>query len=320
MALCETGTRALLGAVFGPTGEGEPGYARRLLHLLDAGMLLLIDRGFTGDEFLNEVAGTGAQLLARSTQRRRPAVMAVLPDGSYLTRLLGRTFRIIEADVTVECADGRRIGDRYRLITTLLDHRTDPAARLIGLYHERWEIEVSFLALKDTLFAGRVLRSAEPAGLEQELWALLSIYQTLRRIMVEAVESLPGADPDRASFTVALHTATEQVVTAQGVLGPTDRLGAIGRAVLDNLLPARRARTSARKVKCPMSQYSGKLSEPRPAASQPITLTTITVRPRPAPDQQPLHEQALGFRERTLRLLRTDPSRAWRTVEIRRAL
>ncbi len=30
MTLVETGTRALFGAVFGPTGEGETGYARRL--------------------------------------------------------------------------------------------------------------------------------------------------------------------------------------------------------------------------------------------------------------------------------------------------
>ncbi|MEV8099869.1 transposase [Kitasatospora sp. NPDC085879] len=96
-----------------------------------------------------------------------------------------------------------RIGDRYRLITTLLDHRTGPAPRLVGLYHERWEIEVSFLALKDTLFAWRVLRSADPAGLEQELWALLTVYQTLRRITVEAVESSEGVIATRPPLIAA---------------------------------------------------------------------------------------------------------------------
>ncbi|MEV0695816.1 hypothetical protein [Streptomyces sp. NPDC050388] len=69
-------------------------------------MLLLTDRNFSGDEFLNDVADTGAQLLTRLTYHRRPAVISVLPDGSYLTRLRGRTFRIIEADVTANCADG----------------------------------------------------------------------------------------------------------------------------------------------------------------------------------------------------------------------
>ena len=46
MTLVETGTRALLGAVFGPPATGETDYARRLLGLLDPDMLVLIDRGF----------------------------------------------------------------------------------------------------------------------------------------------------------------------------------------------------------------------------------------------------------------------------------
>jgi hypothetical protein len=42
MTLCETGTRALIGAVFGTTADGELAWARQLLHLLDATMLVLI--------------------------------------------------------------------------------------------------------------------------------------------------------------------------------------------------------------------------------------------------------------------------------------
>src|SRR6266576_1035079 len=36
MTLVETGTRALIGAVFGATATGELDWARKLLHLLDA--------------------------------------------------------------------------------------------------------------------------------------------------------------------------------------------------------------------------------------------------------------------------------------------
>ncbi|MEU1276519.1 IS4 family transposase [Streptomyces sp. NPDC005799] len=318
MALCETGTRGLLGAVFGPTNTGEPAYARRLLPLLDPGMLLLVDRNFSGDEFLNDVADTGAQLLVRITLRRRPAVMAVLPDGSDLTRLLSRTFRIIEADVTAECSDGSRIGDPYRLVTTLLDHRTDPAERLVSLYHERWEIELAFLALKDTLFTGRVLRSADPVGLEQELWALLTVYQTTRRAMVDAVESRPGTNPDRASFTIALHAVREQLVAAEGILSPADVSGGVTGAVLTGLLPLRRARTSARLVKCPISQYTV-AGQSRPKNSQRITAESVTLREVGIPGPGDTSRD-VGFKELTLRLLRTDPDRAWRTVEISRAL
>ncbi|MES4886386.1 transposase, partial [Streptomyces sp. NPDC000349] len=125
-------------------------------------------------------------------------VLAVLPDGSHLTRFRGLRVRIIEADITLTTSNGQRITGHYRLATTLLDHRHDPAEALIRLYHERWEIESAFYSLRHTLLTGRVLRSQDPRGLEQEVWALLTLYQVIRMAMVEAVESVPGADPDRA--------------------------------------------------------------------------------------------------------------------------
>ena len=84
MTLAETGTRALLGAAFGTTAEGEIAWARRLLHLLDETMLVLMDRGFYAGEFLREVAATGAQFLIRLASNRRPPLLAHLPDGSVL--------------------------------------------------------------------------------------------------------------------------------------------------------------------------------------------------------------------------------------------
>jgi hypothetical protein len=127
MALVETGTRALIGAVFGPVA-GEADCARRLLHLLTPDMLVLADRGFDAGAFLAEVAATGAQFLVRLTATRRLPVMARLGDGSFLSRIGELPVRIIEAQVTVTCADGTRYTGRYRLATTLADHRRYPAA------------------------------------------------------------------------------------------------------------------------------------------------------------------------------------------------
>ena len=138
MTLVETGTRALLGAVFGPPATGETDYARQLLHLLGPGMLVLADRGFDGAVFLAEVAATRAQFLVWLTVSRRLPVMARLDDGSFLSQMGGLTVRVITADVTVTCADGTRYAASYRLATTLLDHRAYPAVTLIRLYHERW--------------------------------------------------------------------------------------------------------------------------------------------------------------------------------------
>ncbi len=64
--------------------------------------------------------------------------------------------------------------------------------------------------------------------------------------MVDATDSRPGTDPDRASFTTALNTARNQVIQAAGILTGTviDLVGVIGTHVLHNLLPDRRIRTT----------------------------------------------------------------------------
>jgi hypothetical protein len=277
MTLAETGTRALAGAVFGPPATGETQYARQLLHLLDDTMLVLMDRGFDAGGFLREVAATRAQFLVRVTARRRLPVMARLDDGSFLSRLGDLPVRVICAQVSVTCADGTTYTGSYRLATTLRDHRRYPAAALIALYHERWEHEATYLALRHTLLDGRVLRSGDPAGLEQELWALLALYQALRRAMVTAIETVPGTDPDRAGFTTAVQTATQTLIQADGILTrDTGPAGRIGHAVLHGLLPPRRPRVSARKIKSPLSRWNN--TDPqRPARSTPITSLTITV-------------------------------------------
>jgi len=214
--------------------------ARRLLHLLGPGMLVLLDRAFDGNVFLAEVHATGAMLLCRAKSARTPEVLRHLPDGSYLSRLHGLDVRIIEADVAMTGADGSSAGDRYRLITTLLDPGRYPAFAVVRLYHERREIESAFLALRATLLGGRVLRSGDRPGVEQELWGLLILYQLLRMAMVTAVETRPGTNPDGASFTTALEAARDQLTAAGDICpdGPADLAGVIGRAVLATLLPA----------------------------------------------------------------------------------
>jgi hypothetical protein len=276
MTLAETGTRALAGAVFGTTADGELDWARKLLHLLDATMLVLMDRGFDAGEFLAQVAATRAQFLVRLNATRRPPVLARLPDGSALSLIGGVKVRIIAASVTITCHDGTSYGDSYRLATTLLDHRAYPAGALIALYHERWEHEIAYLALRHTLLHGRVLRSGDPAGLEQEMWALLALYQALRIAITDAVTTVPGTDPDRASYQIAVQTAQILVTGARNITtGVTDLAGGIGRAVLANLHGSRRPRVCARRVKSPLSRWN-KHPPGKPRTCQQVTsLTTV---------------------------------------------
>jgi hypothetical protein len=257
MTLVETGTRALLGAVFGSPAGGETTWARQLLHLLDQTMLVLLDRGFDAGTFLAAVAATRAQFLVRLTSVRRPPVLRHLPDGSVLSLIGGVKVRIITASVTVTCHDGTRYGGVYRLATTLLDHRAYPAEALIRLYHERWQHEITYLALRHTLLTGRVLRSGDPEGLRQEMWALLALYQALRIAITDAIATVPGTDPDRASYQIAVDTAQTLATGACNVLtGPAGLAGTIGQAILANLHPPRRPRVCARRIKSPLSRWN----------------------------------------------------------------
>jgi hypothetical protein len=271
MALVETGTRALMGAVFGPAAGGETGQALGLLPLLDATMLVLMDRGFDGGDFLAAVAATKAQFLVRLTATRRLPVLRHLPGGSFLSVIGGVKVRVITAAVTVTCHDGTSYGGTYRLAATLLDHRAYPAQALMALYHERWEHEVAYLALRHALLQGRVLRSGDPAGIEQETRALLAVYQALRTAVTDAVQSVPGTDPDRASWQAAVETAQNLVTAAANITGGGDDLtGDLGRAVLTRLHGPRRPRVCARRVKSPLSRWN-KHPDGKPRSSKQIT-------------------------------------------------
>lgn len=336
MGLVETGTRGLLGAALGSArhrGGGEVALARRLLGCLGPGMLVLADRAFDTNAFLHEAAATGAHLLVRTKATRVPRVLAHLSDGSYLTRIgrrqRGRQLRVIDAHLSVSGADGSRVGDRYRLITTLTDHRRYPAQALIRLYHERWEIESAYLALRHTLLAGHVLRSGDRPGLEQEAWALLTVYQLLRRAMVEAIETRPGTDPDRACFTTALETARTQLTGAHGICEPPQLpdqpphqlLGQIGHAVLTTLLPDRRPRYSARTIKCGTSRYAYRdPDDPRPDTTTTITTIDITIHTPPlhTPPAKPAPPPTT--RARVTALMNTEPHRGWTGHELATAL
>src|SRR6266536_6328652 len=98
------------------------------------------------------------------------------------------------------------------------------------------------------LLQGRVLRSGDPAGLEQEMWALLALYQALRSAVTDAIETMPGTDPDRASYQIAAETAQTLITGARNVTGENgDLAGDIGRAVLASLHRQRRPRVCARR-------------------------------------------------------------------------
>ncbi|MEX5713854.1 IS4 family transposase [Parafrankia sp. FMc6] len=256
VALVGCGTRTVIDAVFGPATSGETVYAAELVRSLRAGMILLADRNFASRTLVTAIAETGADLLVRVKNGRRLPACRRLGDGSWISRIGPVEVRVVRCEITIATTAGGRTGV-YQLVTTVTDPAV-PTAELIRLYHDRWKIETVYLELKTTILGGRVLRARTPAGVEQEVYALLCAYQALRLAIADATLATPNLDPDRASFTIALETARDQLVHAAGVIADSviDLVGTIGRAVLARPMPDRRLRVSPRVVKRAISNYA----------------------------------------------------------------
>lgn len=269
LGLVVCGTRTLLGATFGPTSRGETRYAADLLKAMGQKMIVLGDRNFAAADLIAQIAATGADVLIRVKTGRNLPVCRRLADGSYLSQIGPVRVRVVEARLTITTPGQPATQTAvYRLVTTVNDPGCG-AEEIMRLYHERWEIETTYCELKSTILGGRVLRARTPAGVEQEVYALLVAYQAIRIAIADIAIARPEVDPDRASFTVALGAARDQIIKAAGVITTTviDIVGLIGCEVLADLLPPRRRRTAPRVVKRAISIYaphtaSGRLRGP----------------------------------------------------------
>jgi hypothetical protein len=309
LALTECGTHAIIDAAFdGVAKASEQKLARRLLHALTAGMLLLADRNFAGHELWGLVAATGADMVWRIKKNLVFPPVQVLPDGSFLSIMptpaesvrhgqarargkalrrapQGHLVRIVEYTVTVKTSDGRGRIEGFRLVTTLLDHEQAPAAKLAAVYHERWEIENGYSELKTRLRgAAFILRSKVPDLVCQELFALLTIYQALCSLKTEAAEKA-GIDPDRVSFTVTVRIARDHAASPRPENQSQNRRDAI-RDILDDLLPQRRGRQCERVKKPPKNTFPTKKRGETPPASNASYKIKITRKTHP-PAQMP---------------------------------
>jgi hypothetical protein len=303
LALTECGTHAVIDAAFdGVEKASEHKLARRLLHALGPGMLLLADRNFAGHELWGLVTAVGADMAWRIKKNLVLPPVRVLDDGSFLSIMPtpaesirhgrarargkplrelpeGHLVRIVEYTVTVTTADGRTRTEPFRLATTLLDCKRAPVRQLAAAYHERWEIENGYGELKSRLRGAEfTLRSKAPDLACQELFAFLVIYQALCALRAEAAKTA-GTDPDRVSFTVTVRIARDHAATRAAGHGQA-RHDAITDIIAD-LLPARRDRQCKRVKKPPRNTFTAKKRGQTPPATSAAYTITITKKTQP---------------------------------------
>ncbi len=264
--LAECGTHAIVAAVLSPCRQHEARKALDLLPAISSQMLVTLDRGIVSGAILSGIRRCRAHALGRLEQHVLTKPARILSDGTYLAFLRVHTpqgwtrlpVRVIEYTLTDTNVPGA--GELIRLVTTLLNPRTAPALELIETYHERWEIELTIDEQKThQCLAGRPLRSQTPQGVVQELYGVLLAHYALRFLMHQAALQA-DVDPDRLSFTHAVHLVT-QALPLLPVLTPDGQQVVMQRLLTQlsqPLLPPRRLRFNARVVKRPFSKFKRK--------------------------------------------------------------
>jgi hypothetical protein len=271
-ALCEAGTHVMWRWLIKPIRIDERVMADTLLRLLEPGMLLMWDRGFLGYQRVVRVIGQGAQLLARIKTNLIFQPIQRLADGSCLVKLYhAKKDRMQDSDgillrmIDYTFDDPRRPGhrERHRLLTTLLDATLDPAKTLIELYHVRWEEELAIDELKTHQMERPVLRSQTPAGVVQELYALLLDHFILRVLMFEAAQKTQ-VSPLAISFVGTLKILRCRIPEFPRRRSAQYRWwrNLVGE-VAEELLPPRRNRINPRVIKRKMSQWKKKRPQHR---------------------------------------------------------
>jgi hypothetical protein len=183
--------------------------------------------------------GRHDQLVAYVKPRSRPTWLTV---GAYLAVPAAIVVREIRYTT-------RAAGCRTRVVTvvtTLLDPERYPAAAVAALYGQRWQIELNFRHLKQTLKMD-ALHCQTVAGVQKELATYALVYNLVRQVMLEAA-GRQRVPVDRISFIDAVRWL------ADALSGE--------RALKLRVVPERSGRCEPRAVKRRPKEYD-RLNQPR---------------------------------------------------------
>jgi hypothetical protein len=267
LSLCEVGTHVFYRSLIKPCHRHEVKMAPHLLGFLEQNMLLLWDRSFLSFFLLELVLSRKAHILARLKKHMVFRPIRRFKDGSFLAKLYhsswyrehdsgGILVRIIEYTFDDPARPG--VGEKHRLLTTLLDPQLHPARRLIVLYHERWEEEIAIDEFKTHQCGRTVLRSETPAGVVQEIYGLLLGHFVIRKLMSEAA-SVAKCEPRDLSFINTLKILRcrlpEVPRSASGIANWYSNLIA---EITEERNEPRRDRINPRVIKTKMSRWPKK--------------------------------------------------------------
>lgn len=261
----ELTSHLLTQSAFDSVDTNEMHLAEKLITNTPDNSLTLFDRGFYSLGLLHRWHATGSS---------RHWLIPLKKHTQYeIIKSLGRQDKIVRINA---CSQARKNfsdlpeyievrlltrtinGVQRQVLTSMTDAMRYPAADIVDLYSHRWEIELGFREMKQSLLDSQfTLRSNQPELIKQELWGILLAYNLIRYQMVLMAKSLKGIHPNQLSF----HGASMHIIYQLTML-PFCSPGTMPKYIMDIaksakqfVLPARRERSYPRVLKCSKNRY-----------------------------------------------------------------
>jgi len=282
MTLMALPVRLMLDVAYAPytgKGTGERSLVEEILsRLVYKGLLFLLDAGLYSFDIVWKIDRSDQKLIVKAPRSLKPKLIETLPDGSYLAQL---TKKIQDLDAPI-AKNGRKRWKKIsmivrvirfqipgfrpvNLVTNILD--TSITARELAIhYHQRWDIEIAYDEIKTHQCATlrgqspTTFRSKRPDLVEQELYALLIMYNAVRLLIRQAAEKY-AKDPCSISFLDSLQHIINAapLMTADEPERRKDKFNYLLTLIANcDIDRPRRHRINPRVVKVKMSKFKRK--------------------------------------------------------------
>ena len=230
MCLMAASVRIILDVAYAPYRGKKTGERALLQRIFDresrTDLLFIMDAGLYAFNLVQTLVQRGQFLIIKVPSHVNLQFVKRLPDGSFMARISDKIEDLVKPRTRTGRKRWKNVSIMVRairiqipgfrpfvLITNIMD--PDISAREIGLhYHKRWDIEIAYDEIKThqcaTLkgYAPTTFRSKRPDLVEQELYAILIMYNSVRLIIAQAAEEC-GAEPQSISFLDSLHHIIE---------------------------------------------------------------------------------------------------------------
>ena len=255
----ELTSHLLTAAAFGTMKESEYTLAEQLIAQTGDNTLTLLDKGYYSLGLLNawNQAGEYRHWMIPLRKGAQYEEVRKLGKGDHLVTLntspqARKKWPEVGEKITARLLTYTRKGRICHLLTSMTDAMRYPGGEMVELYSHRWEIELGYREIKQTMQQSRLtLRSKKPELVEQELWGVLLAYNLVRYQMIKMAGHLKGYWPNQLSFSESCSLVMRMLMTLQGA--SPGRIPELMRG-LESMgqmvkLPGRRERSFPRVVK-----------------------------------------------------------------------